>query len=200
MTHIHSSSMASAQRTTSRDGSESSSATVEFGELTAKRQNTKGQIPTTELSVPRYKEAFARAAPDGLLDVALVNSITRHFRLNITVQELEDRVNAVAMNGRLLVLSEFLSVMAEKKTVTEGEFIHVEEADRCSAASNVQQIAIARVASALADYRMYGQNAREQLCFKCLCDQPPSSRCPPWCQGRIGGAASAPAALRRARV
>ena len=155
MTHIHSSSMASANRPTSRDGSEASSATLQFGEPTAKKQNTNGHIPTTELSVPRLKEAFARAAPDGLLDVALVNSITRHFRLNITVQELEDRVNAVALNGRLLVLSEFLSVMAEKKTVTEGEFIHTEEADRCPAVSNVQQIATARVASDWADYRMH---------------------------------------------
>ncbi len=128
--HARLSSTYSPPRPTSRDGIDASDKTLEFGGPLAKRQTTNGQIPTPELSVAHFKEAFERAAPDGLLDVALVNPITRHFRMHITVQELEGMVNAVAKHDRLLVLSEFLSLMAEKKTVTEDEVIHTEEADR----------------------------------------------------------------------
>ncbi len=120
-----------------------------------------------------------------------------------------DRVTAVTMTGRLLVLTEFLSVMAEKKTVSEREFIHSEQADRRSAASNVQQMSTARVASAWADYRMYGQNAREQLCFKCLCGKPPLQPLPSlvpgayrWCGicATSVGASLQPAPSRMDRV
>ena len=101
----------------------------------AKRQRTSGASPSPELSVAKIKEAFGRAAPDGLLDVGLVNTLMRHFRMKFTVQELEDRVNAVVGNGHLLVFPEFLSLMAGKMTGTEDAFMDAEEADRCSAAT-----------------------------------------------------------------
>ena len=47
----------------------------------AKRQRTSGASPSPELSVAKIKEAFGRAAPDGLLDVGLVNTLMRHFRM-----------------------------------------------------------------------------------------------------------------------
>ena len=101
----------------------------------AKRQRTSGASPSPELSVAKIKEAFGRAAPDGLLDVGLVNTLMRHFRMKFIVQELEDRVNAVVGNGHLLVFPEFLSLMAGKMTGTEDAFMDAEEADRCSAAT-----------------------------------------------------------------
>jgi hypothetical protein len=120
----------------------------------AKRQRTSGASPSPELSVAKVKEAFDRAAPDGLLDVVLVDTLMRHFRMNFTVQELEDRVNAVVGNGHLLVFPEFLSLMAGKMTGTEDAFMDAEEADRCSAASSVPLVAAAHVAGAAADNRL----------------------------------------------
>ena len=107
----------------------------------AKRQRTSGASPSPELSVAEVKEAFDRAAPDGLLDVALVGALMRHFRLNPTVQELEDGVNAVVGDGHLLVFPEFLSLMAWKMKGTDTEemmvdaFNDAEEPDSCSASS-----------------------------------------------------------------
>ena len=134
---------ASPPRPTSRDGSDASDKTLEFGEQPAERQKTSGASPIPELSVAKVKEAFDRAAPDGLLDVGLVDTLMRHFRMNFTVQELEDRVNAVVGNGHLLVFPEFLSLMAGKMTGTEDAFMDAEEADRCSAASSVPHVAAA---------------------------------------------------------
>ena len=125
-----------------------------------------------------------------------MNTLMRHFRMKFIVQELEDRVNAVVGNGHLLVFPEFLSLMAGKMTGTEDAFMDAEEADRCSAASSVPLVAAAHVAGAAADNRLERISHEEQLRFNCVFDQPPSSRCPPWCQGRVGDAASALAALR----
>ena len=127
---------------------------MEFGEQPAKRQRTSGASPSPELSVAEVKEAFDRAAPDGLLDVALVGALMRHFRLNPTVQELEDGVNAVVGDGHLLVFPEFLSLMAWKMKGTDDAFMDVEEPGCCSAASWVRHVAAAHVAAAASDNRL----------------------------------------------
>ena len=94
-----------------------------------------------EFSVAAVKEAFDRTAPDGLLDVGLVGALLRHFRLNPTVQELEDGVNAVVGNGHLLVFQEFLWLMTWMMKGTDTDemmvdaFNDAEEPDSCSASS-----------------------------------------------------------------